>query len=1275
MNISRKIGIVVIVCVLLVSLVSLTSFYLYSKNALLTSTIEDIKVSTQQRSYRFNTTVEQVEINLTILSKLLKSELKRGEHGGHTTFEERVVQSPDGAWRSKEYNSDLVQQTGLFLPSTTSITEDIKQHYSKILDVFDDFSIIASESPLFDNIWMLGHDRSEVIFDLSSPDYVYLMDDSNDYRTTPWMMLTSPESNPERVHQWTPPLFEPVIEKWMTSITYPLDIDGQWVGTLGIDLDLNNLIRLFEYNAFSYESEQHFILDKDGNVIVAGPWQKELEDTHGELDLGKKSAQLTTLFQQALSEDVLYLGTIFFQNTEYLIFANVFKPMGWHYYRLIPTDEVIAPLTKKTMNTLMLIVMVSMLLGLLINNAVARLVVRPLIEMKDRAKAYALGYKPPKLTITTNDEVMELNDAFESMRITLNNDAEKLLQSQRSYQQVITSINEVLIQIDSQHRWKFLSPVWYKLSGYELQNSLNQDVTQFFHPAERVYLTQILSNLFEGQKSSWTGVVRLKRQEGYYIWGNLSLKMSKTNDGGLSGDNVSGTFENIHLSHITGEINKLIRQAEQIVLTSNCSVSTILEYVTESLVTIFDLPLVWVKVCKDFEGQILSDSGELSGFLYENDKTWKGLHQPDSPVIESVRTHTVIRVKSDEKLPAEWLQRLKNDDIQDSLFLPFYLAGGETHASIGMHSCNKNTFDEDFQQLMTYFSSGLRLICQMIEDQNLMKLHRAAVENTANSIMITDRYGKIEWVNNAFTKMTQFLLPEVQGKTPKLLNPESEKSLDIISKMKEVIKTGQVWNGETINNRKDGVQFSAYQTVTPLISELGEITHYITVSEDISERKENELRIAFMATHDELTGLPNRNLLHDRLNHAIGSAKRASSKMAVLFIDIDHFKFINDSLGHQIGDKLLKMLSERLKSVLREEDTVARFGGDEFVVVLPKITTLHAVNSVAKSLLDKIKKPYEVDEHELIITGSIGISIYPDNAATADVLVQHADSAMYSAKQQGRNNAQFYTVKINEAMNRRLTLEKALRRAVELEQLVLYYQPKVDLDTHLVSGMEALIRWQHPELGLISPIEFIPLAEETGVILEIGDWVISTACAQMKLWEQEFPQLKNISINVSPRQFWQSDFIENVTQIFAETGVTVDKVEFELTESIVMKDADIAILMMKRLKQLGVSLSIDDFGTGYSSLSYLQNLPVDVLKIDRSFVNDLQEDGSYSAIIRSIIALADNFNLKVVAEGIELEYQDEILYELGCQYGQGYYYSRPLEIEAMTKLLAKQNWV
>jgi diguanylate cyclase (GGDEF)-like protein/PAS domain S-box-containing protein len=1272
MNISRKMSMVVTICVLFVSLLTLWSYYYHSKTELLQSTLSHLQSNTRDRYEHYQLIVNQANTDLTILSQRLNSELSHTDQRSSFTFDQRVTRFSDGVWRNRRDSFDGTIQAGIFLPSDIQLTDKMKGFYSRALTIFDDFGAAVSSNPIFDNVWMLGHDRTEVIFDPTSPNFVYLMAGDTDYTNTPWMVLASPEVNPERTIRWTPALFDPVSKSWMTSAIFPLDIDGKWQATLGIDLRLASIDTIFKTYHSDYKSEQHFVIDDKGGFIVAGPWQQELEKGNESFTVQESDKELKQLFNQPLRDGVDYYGAVNLLGKEYQVVAHYIEPMGWKYFRIISTEEILQPLRDKAIRSLFFILFMAALLGVLINMAVSKLMVKPLVLMTERARAYALGSTPSKLTFSSNDEVAELNDAFQLMQNTLTTDAQQLLSSERRYRQVITSINEVLFQVDADCRWQFLSPVWKKLSGFELQHSLYADMVTFFHPVDRDLIGQMVDFLFEEKQTSWNGEVRLRRQDGRYIWVNLSLKLSKAREGEFSGALVSGTIENIHISYISREINQLIRSAEQMVLSSNCSVTTLLEFITNKLAMILNLPLVWVKICKDFEGQILSDAGELREFLYENDTTWSGLHAANSPVIKAVREHQVVRAKTNNALPLEWLKRLNHDEIEDSLFLPFFLAGGETHAAIGLHSHNKNIFDDDFQQVMTDFSSGLRLICQMAEDQYLMRLHRTAIEKTANAIMITDRFSKIEWVNDAFVKQTQFSSIDVIGKRPDILNSNNAEASLIIDEIWKTVKSGKVWSGETLTMRKDGSTIPVYQTVTPLVDDLGNTTHFISVSEDVTERKENELRIAFMATHDELTELPNRNLLNDRLNQAIARAKRHNNKMAVLFIDIDHFKFINDSLGHQIGDELLKTLAIRLTSALRQEDTVARFGGDEFVVVLPNITSLQAVSSLANALLDNIKQPYHIEEHELIITGSIGISIYPDNALNGNDLIQHADSAMYSAKEQGRNNTQFYTTAINEKINRRVVLEKALRKAIELQQFVLYYQPKVDLETNTITGMEALIRWQHPELGLISPVEFIPLAEETGIILEIGNWVMLTACSQMVVWENDFPELKNMSINVSARQFWQADFMAQVTQIFSETGVSIGKIEFELTESIVMDDVELAIAMMKKLKRLGVSLSIDDFGTGYSSLSYLQQFPVDVLKIDRTFVNDLNDEDADSAIIRSIIALAENFNLNVVAEGIEQAYQTEILKRLGCQYGQGYYFSQPISVDEMTTKLVEQ---
>lgn len=853
------------------------------------------------------------------------------------------------------------------------------------------------------------------------------------------------------------------------------------------------------------------------------------------------------------------------------------------------------------------------------------------------------------------------------MRKKLTQSAQQLLESESRYRQLLTSIKETVIQIDVAGHWQFLSPVWAKLSGHDISDSLNQPVTDFLHPVDHAKVTQVLGLLNEGKQQDWNGEVRLKKADSRYIWVNMSLQLS---DDIQSNKTINGTLENIHITRVNREVDQLIRTTEQMVLTSHCSVATLLEFITQELVYLLGVSLAWVKVCKDNQSQILHYAGDGSDFLFDNSDTWSGIHKEGSPVMSAVQQHNVVRVTADSDLCLEWKQRLEHDDIKDSLFLPFFI-GGDTKAVIGLHTNEANIFDEDFQQVMTSFSAGLRLICQMAEDQNLMRLHRAAVEKTANAIMITDAQGTIEWVNDAFVRQTLFQPDDVLGKTPRVLKSGQHDAVSI-KEMWQTIKSGEVWNGELVNRRKDGRLITMFQTITPLFDHLGEIIHFVAVMEDVTERKADQERIAFMATHDELTELPNRNLLNDRLQQAIAHADRQNSKMAVLFIDIDQFKFINDSLGHQLGDDLLQVLAKRLVSVLRTEDTVARFGGDEFVVLLPEVDEISDVKTLANNLLNQIQKPYVLSGHELMVTGSIGISIYPDDANDADDLIQLADSAMYSAKENGRNNSQFYTPEINEKIMRRLTLEKELRKALEQEQFVLFYQPKIDLTTNKITGMEALVRWQHPTLGLVPPMEFIPLAEETGIIIPLGEWIMLTACKQMTSWEKEYPDLINMSINVSARQFWKNDFIESIKNVLNQTNVSADKIEFELTESVVMNDIESAIETMIAIKQLGVSLSIDDFGTGYSSLNYLKRFPLDVLKIDRSFINDLENEHSDSAIVRSIIALAENFGLRVVAEGIEEAYQQQILTDLGCHFGQGYYFSRPVDFKEMSKQLSNQ---
>jgi diguanylate cyclase (GGDEF)-like protein len=438
------------------------------------------------------------------------------------------------------------------------------------------------------------------------------------------------------------------------------------------------------------------------------------------------------------------------------------------------------------------------------------------------------------------------------------------------------------------------------------------------------------------------------------------------------------------------------------------------------------------------------------------------------------------------------------------------------------------------------------------------------------------------------------------------------------------------------------------------------------------ERKRYQQQLEHQANYDALTGLPNRNLLHDRLRQAVYS-QRNPRAIAVVFMDLDHFKFVNDSLGHSVGDKLLKGMGERLRSVLREGDTVGRVGGDEFVLILNDQANEEVIFRAMQRISAKVAEPIDVEGKELYVTCSAGISLYPQDGPDVDTLLKHADAAMYRAKEHGRNNFQFYTSEMNDRVNERLSLEHALRRALERHEFLLHYQQKNDLRTGAIIGAEALVRWNHPEWGLVRPARFIPLAEETGLIVPLGEWVLGEACRQARAWMDSGLKPGVVSVNLSARQFRQEGLVRVVSRILEETRLDPSLLEFELTESMVMHNVEAAITTLQGLKSLGVALSVDDFGTGYSSLSYLRQLPVDTLKIDRSFVRDIGagENPDDGVIAQAIISLGHSLRLKVIAEGVETDAQLRFLKRHGCDELQGFLYGEAVAPADYAKLLER----
>ena len=564
-----------------------------------------------------------------------------------------------------------------------------------------------------------------------------------------------------------------------------------------------------------------------------------------------------------------------------------------------------------------------------------------------------------------------------------------------------------------------------------------------------------------------------------------------------------------------------------------------------------------------------------------------------------------------------------------------------------------------------------RDVSERLHAEAALKLRNLAIESSVNAILITNNRlpgQPIEYVNPAFERITGYAANEVIGLNCRFLQG-TDRSQPEVAALSEAIRNGREAQVVLRNYRKDGGVFWAELSISPLRDAAGQVTHYVGVMSDITEARNYREQLEHQASHDTLTGLPNRSLLNDRLNQAIAHAHRNRHLLAVAFVDLDNFKVINDSLGHGAGDLLLKITAERLRSCLREDDTVARHGGDEFVLLLNDQSGRESAARTVSRVIERLARPLTVEGHELTNTCSIGVTLYPEDGSDAGVLLRNADAAMYRAKAQGKNSFQFYTADMSSHLGARLKLETQLRRALERGEFALHYQPKIDLRSGEICALEALIRWQHPDEGLIAPGRFIGLAEETGLIVPIGEWALRTGCAQVQAWSRAGLPPVLLSVNISARQFKRRDLVQTVSRALGDTGLCAPYLDLELTESLVMENAEEFIETLNALKGLGVSLSVDDFGTGYSSLSYLKRFPVDRLKIDQSFVRGIGTDPDDAAIARAVIQLGHSLDLRVTAEGVETMEQLQFLREHDCDEVQGYLFSRPLAVESVAELL------
>ncbi len=587
--------------------------------------------------------------------------------------------------------------------------------------------------------------------------------------------------------------------------------------------------------------------------------------------------------------------------------------------------------------------------------------------------------------------------------------------------------------------------------------------------------------------------------------------------------------------------------------------------------------------------------------------------------------------------------------------------------------CN-NYFDESGKPLRSVGAVQDITGQKQIEDN--LRIAAVAFE-THEGIMITDANANIIRVNQAFCEITGYSAEEVLGKNPRLLS-SGKQDRTFYEEMWHQLTALDSWSGEICDKRKDDTIYPKWLTITAVRDEAGKITEYVAIFSDITQRKQAEEEIRNLAFYDVLTGLPNRRLLLDRFRQALTTSQRSRQYGAVLFLDMDRFKTLNDTLGHEYGDLMLAEVARRMQTCVREADTVARLGGDEFVVLLEDVDeqsaeALKKVALIAEKIRVSLTTPYYLAGHEHHSSPSIGATLYRGNEKSVDVLLKHADTAMYQAKESGRNAVRFFNPRMQQAVESRAALDADLRHAVPGGQLCLHYQPQVD-NEHRVLGVEALVRWIHPVRGLVSPSQFIPAAEESMLILDIGGWVLETACRQLSVWRsRELTRNLSIAVNVSAQQFKLADFVDRVAGLLRAHDVVASLLKLELTESVVLSDVADVVAKMHALKALGVKLSLDDFGTGYSSLAYLKQLPLDQLKIDQSFVRDITSNPNDAVMVQSIIDMAKNFRLNVIAEGVETGDQLDFLKLHGCMAYQGYLFGKPVPVEEFEKRLERQG--
>jgi diguanylate cyclase (GGDEF)-like protein/PAS domain S-box-containing protein len=885
--------------------------------------------------------------------------------------------------------------------------------------------------------------------------------------------------------------------------------------------------------------------------------------------------------------------------------------------------------------TLVAINLLVIVVGLLL---VRRQLVLPLRSLAQLSQEYARGRFERRMEFASADEIGDLSVAFNRMADQTVADLAQL----RKLSQAVSHSAAGVVITDARGDIEYANPRWCEMTGYAASEVLgaNPRLIQSGRTPLEVY-QQMWGALLE--QGVWRGELLNRRKSGELVW--MLQNMSAVRDErGLITNFVAVSIDMTEHRRALQEVSRINRMLR---LLSSCN---------ETLIHATDEREFIDSICRqivelggyDAAGVVNRAAGGGCGGLVGHAGDWR---VDDGAEDAAGRPEIVV------------LPLVHEDAALGELRLR--QAGGESLPVGELRLLHELAAD------LAFGIASLRVASARRAAEASLHVRERAIESSLNAIMIA-RVGAagptLDYVNHAFERMTGYGRAEALGRNPEFLLGAAGDQLGS-GEIEEALRERHEARAQLRLVRRDGGSFWSEVFVSPVAGEAGEITHVLLVLNDVSERVAYEEELAHQTNYDALTGLANRNLLMDRLGLAVVQAQRRGGLAAVIVLDLDHFKYVNDGMGHDFGDRLLHAVGQRLGGYVRQGDTLARLGADEFVVVLSEV----ADEAYVSEVLDRIQKlmaaPLVIDEHELLATCSLGVGLFPRDGGDAATLLQNADAAMHRAKAAGRNQFQFFTADINRAVSERLALEKQLRRAVSGNQLCLHLQPQVDLQNGAIVGAEALVRWLHPERGLVYPDTFIPLAEDTGLIVPIGQWVLDQACALASAWNGEGLPRAIVAVNLSARQFRQKNLIPLVRETLAANGLDADQLELEVTESMVMDDVVKAAAILGELKDVGVRLALDDFGTGYSSLAYLKRFPIDVLKLDRSFVRDLAVDADDAAIVRAVLSMSRSLKLKVVAEGVEDAEQLSFLASQRCDLVQGNYFSRPVPPDEVAAML------